>query len=80
MGRSAKGKVPWITYNGIDVSDSQFCIEFLIEKLDKDLSAHLSPYEKSIARAFLKLNEESTRWYILTKLTFFAIFRLLNRL
>lgn len=62
MGRSPKGKIPWITYNGVDVSDSQFCIEFLMKKLDKDLSSHLSPIERSIARAFLKLNEESARW------------------
>jgi hypothetical protein len=34
----------------------------LKDKFDKDLSSHLTPYEKAIARAFLKLNEESMRW------------------
>lgn len=62
MKLSPKGKVPWITLNDTTVSDSQFCIEFLIKKFDKDLSAHLTPVEKSIARAFLKMNEESARW------------------
>lgn len=62
VGRSAKGKIPWITYNGIDVSDSQLSMEFLMEKLNINLSSHLTPYEKSLARAFLKLNEESMRW------------------
>ena len=59
---SPKGKIPWITLNGEDISDSDFCIKFLKEKLNKDLSSHLSPAEKAIARAFLKLNEESMRW------------------
>ena len=60
--KSPKGKIPWISFNNEDISDSQFCIEFLMKKYDKDLSSHLSPIEKSIARAFLKLNEESLRW------------------
>lgn len=59
---SPKGKIPWITLNGEHYSDSQFVIEFLIKKYNKDLSAHLSPAEKALARSFLKLNEESLRW------------------
>ena len=59
---SPKGKIPWITLNGEDISDSEFCIEFLKEKFNKDLSSHLTPVEKAIARAFFKLNEESLRW------------------
>ena len=34
-GFSKKGKTPWITYNDSDVADSQFCIEFLNEKLSE---------------------------------------------
>lgn len=64
LGRSSKGKIPWITYNGVDIADSQFCIEFLMYEFGVDLSAHLKPYEKSVVRAFLKLSEESLRWYI----------------
>jgi glutathione S-transferase len=44
------------------MGDSQLIIEFLIKQFDKDLSAHLTQIEKSTARAYLKLNEESTRW------------------
>ena len=29
---SKKHKTPWITYNDVDVADSQFCIEYLNEK------------------------------------------------
>lgn len=56
---SAKGKMPWITLNGEDVADSHFCIEFLSKKLGINLSANYSSDENAIARAFLKLNEES---------------------
>ena len=59
---SPKKKSPWITYNGVDMGDSQLCIEFLMKEFNVDLSSHLSPLEKSQARAYLKLNEESMRW------------------
>jgi len=44
------------------VSDSFFCIEYLTKTLGKDLSDHLNLVEKSIARAFFKLTEESLHW------------------
>ena len=59
---SPKKKSPWITYNGVDIGDSQLCIEFLMKEFNVDLSAHLSALEKSQARAYLKLIEESMRW------------------
>ena len=62
LGRSAKGKVPWITLNEEDVSDSHFCIEFLAKKYNKDLSKDLQPVEKSMARALFKMTEESLFW------------------
>ena len=42
--------------------DSKFTIDFLIKEYNIDLSDHLTPNEKSIARSFLKMCEESTRW------------------
>jgi hypothetical protein len=60
--RSSKGLMPWITYNGENVDDSQFCIEYLANKLSKDLSENLNNVEKAIAHAFFKMVEESTRW------------------
>lgn len=62
LGRSPKGQVPWITLNGVEVSDSQFSIEYLTQNLGKDLSDHLNLVEKSIARGFFKLTEESLHW------------------
>jgi len=57
-----KGKAPWITLNGIDVADSQFCIEYLAQVFDKDLSKNFSELDQACARAFMKMNEESTVW------------------
>lgn len=57
---SPKGKIPWITYNGKDVSDSQFCIEYLGELLNKNLNDNVrSSVERAAARAFFKLAEDS---------------------
>jgi hypothetical protein len=64
MELSPKGKIPWLTLNGEDVSDSDFCIKFLQKKYGKDFSGHLNAQEKAIARSFLKMVEESTRWWI----------------
>lgn len=62
MALGPKGKAPWITYNGIDVADSEFCIEYLGQILDKDLTASFPPAQQGTARAFLKMIEESTMW------------------
>ena len=62
MKFSPKGKIPWIHLNGQIYSDSQFCIDFLASKYEKDLSKHLSITEKAIERAFIKLTEESLFW------------------
>ncbi len=61
---SSKGKTPFITYNGIDVADSQFCIDFLNDKRGIDLNKHLTIEQKSIARAFQKMTEENLYWLV----------------
>ena len=49
---SAKGKTPWMTFNGIDMADSQMCIEHLCEKLESaDIERNLSEEQKAISRA-----------------------------
>lgn len=56
--QSYKGKTPWITINGQEVTDSQLCIEYLTKLLDKSQSKHLTPEEKSIAHAFQVMWDE----------------------
>lgn len=64
---SSKHQIPYITFNGLDVADSQFSIEFLSQKMNIDLNKHLTDEQKAIGRCVLKLVEESLRWvYILS--------------
>ena len=48
---SEKQKCPWITINGQDVSDSQLLVEFLTNKLGKDMDSHLTKEEAARGRA-----------------------------
>jgi hypothetical protein len=50
-----------MTLNGEHVSDSQFCIDLLISKYDKDLSSHLSPADRAVVHSLMKMAEESLR-------------------
>ena len=59
---SSKGKVPFITLNGEEIADSQFCIEFLSKKFNVNFTSNFSAAENGIARAFLKMTEESFFW------------------
>lgn len=54
----SKGKSPWMTFNGTDMADSQLCMEHLAKVLDKDMSAHLSPEEKAVARGMRAIIED----------------------
>ncbi|KAK6187011.1 hypothetical protein SNE40_006264 [Patella caerulea] len=59
---SKKGKMPWIEFNGQEVNDSSFIIEFLNEKYKQDFNSHLSSTDKAVARAFQKMAEENLYW------------------
>jgi len=59
---SEKQKCPWITMNGQDVSDSQLCVEFLMDKLGKDMDSHLTDEETATARAIRIMVEEHLYW------------------
>ena len=51
-----------MTYNGVDVADSQFCIDFLNKEFSVDLNKHLSAEQRAVALAFRKLIEEDLYW------------------
>jgi len=59
---SPKGKTPWITLNGEDISDSQLIIEALSKKFNKDFSSHLTAQERAVARALQIMMEEHFYW------------------
>jgi hypothetical protein len=60
---SAQGQFPFITLNGKEFHDSQFVIEHLTKLKEKDLNANLNQAQKATSRSFLKLLEESFKWY-----------------
>ena len=59
---SKKGKMPWIEFNGQDVADSNFCIQFLNKEFHVDIDSHLSATEKAIAHSVRTMLEENTYW------------------
>jgi len=59
---SDKQKCPWITVNGQDVSDSQLSVEFLTDKLEKNMDSHLTEEEAATARAVRIMIEEHFYW------------------
>ncbi|RUS85328.1 hypothetical protein EGW08_006929 [Elysia chlorotica] len=62
FAKSSKGKVPWISYNGEEVADSQFCIEFVKSKFGVDLNRGLSTEQRAVAHAFRIMMDEFHFW------------------
>ncbi|XP_033732090.1 failed axon connections homolog [Pecten maximus] len=62
--RTAKktGKVPFIEYNGEEIPDSEFILEFLSKEKNFDLNRGLTEEQIGIGRAFQKMAEENTYW------------------
>lgn len=54
----AKGKSPWITFNGVNMADSQLCIEHLSKELGIDIDGHLTTEERAQARAVRAVLED----------------------
>ncbi|KHJ99453.1 hypothetical protein OESDEN_00562 [Oesophagostomum dentatum] len=64
---SNKGQIPFVEVNGRQVADSNFIIDHLIEEFHKKgIDERLLPIEKSYARAFHALIEDSLRWEVTT--------------
>ena len=59
---SKKGKIPWIEFNGQEIADSNFCIQFLKREFKMDIDSHLSASEKAIAHSVRTMLEENTYW------------------
>ncbi|RUS77882.1 hypothetical protein EGW08_014356 [Elysia chlorotica] len=59
---SSKGKIPWISYNGEAVADSQLAMEFLNAKLGVDLNRGLTEAQKAQAHAFRIMVDEHMYW------------------
>lgn len=61
---SKKGQSPFILFNGEQIPDSNFIIEYLSKYFKKDPYPNLNACERATARAFTKMVEENTSWPI----------------
>ena len=53
------GKSPWITFNKKDIADSQISLESILKQMpEKDISSHLTPEQKAVARGFRAILED----------------------
>lgn len=58
MKMSSQGLIPFIELNKFVVEDSTKCIEYLQEVFQKDLDAHLTPEQKAVSQAVIKMTED----------------------
>ncbi|KAJ3174972.1 hypothetical protein HK101_010778 [Irineochytrium annulatum] len=61
-GLSRKGKKPYITYNGREISDSELCIPWLEAHTGKKLNKILEPTELSAVEAYRTMIEDGLYW------------------
>lgn len=68
--RSSEGKLTWIEYNGQEVADSEFCIQFINKTFNIDLDKNFSDEEIGAGRAIQRMVDEHLYWYV-RKATFY---------
>ncbi|ODM88186.1 hypothetical protein Ocin01_18495 [Orchesella cincta] len=59
-----KGKLPWITYNGVHVADSHLCIQFLNKKFGINLNKNVTKEQAATAYACRIMLENHWMWGI----------------
>merc|ERR1719431_386494 len=57
-----KGKIPWITLDGVDYSDSQFIMEMLMKRFSKDPDDSLTKEQKAVGLSMRVLFEDHIYW------------------
>ncbi|XP_078325126.1 failed axon connections homolog [Crassostrea virginica] len=63
--RSSKGKLTWIEYNGEEVADSEFCMQYVNRKFNVDLDKDFSEEDQAAARAIQRMVDEHLYWTLL---------------
>lgn len=66
------GKTPWINWRGKDLADTALIMQALAKDTGKDLDERLTAHERSVARAFQKMIDESTYWSVFDENVFFG--------
>ncbi|XP_052763877.1 failed axon connections homolog [Mya arenaria] len=62
LQNGAKGKSPWIEYNGETLGDSKLIMSYMVEKCGINLSMGLTEEQRAIGRAFQTLVDERMYW------------------
>ena len=59
---SKKRQTPFILFNGEEIPDTNFIIDYLGKYFNKDPYAGTSDVDRAVGRAFTKMLEDSTIW------------------
>ncbi|XP_052722081.1 failed axon connections homolog [Crassostrea angulata] len=62
--KSSKGKMTWIEYNGQEVADSEFCIQFINKIFNIDMDKNFSDEEIGAGRAIQRMVDEHLYWTV----------------
>ncbi|XP_078325127.1 failed axon connections homolog [Crassostrea virginica] len=62
--RSSKGKMTWIEYNGEEIADSEFCMQYVNRKFNVDLDKDFSEEDQAAARAIQRMVDEHLYWTV----------------
>ena len=74
--QGAKSKCPWITINGVELSDSELIIDYLTAYFKKPIKEELTPSQHAIGRAVQVMLDEHTihavayKRYVLDKMSY----------
>lgn len=60
--KAPKGKLPYITDDGVTVADSRLIVEYLAQKTENKLDRHLTTDQIAVMTAFQRLLEEHFFW------------------
>ena len=62
----ATNQIPYLMYNGEEVTDSSTIIKFIAKLKNIEVDAHLSPEEKATSHALMRMLDDSFSWWALT--------------
>ena len=60
--RSKRGQLPFVEFNGEEIPDSEFIIQTLGEKLDKNMDAGMDAEQSTVQHAMVALVDNHLNW------------------
>ena len=59
---SPKGKFPWITLNGVDIPDTEFCMKAIRSHFKKPVDYGGDSYKEAQAHVLQRMTDEAFFW------------------